>query len=174
MHGSFIVCLKEMIITKFDESFWIETLHAAGFEPDFHPISNKEIADDQAVKLVKAAVKRLNMDDRRFGEAFGNYWIKYFAKEKYFAFFSAYRNIRDFINNMTAMHKKLTMNLPNPKPPEFDVIWDNEHSATIIYNSTRGFIHVAVGLLKALGDFYHEDIAVFRTELNRIKIFLKN
>ena len=93
MHGAFIVGLKEMITNRFDESFWHEILQDAGFEPDYYPLSNKELEDLKALLLIKTAAKKLNLGDRRFGETFGNYWIKNFAREKYFAFFDAFKSL---------------------------------------------------------------------------------
>jgi mRNA deadenylase 3'-5' endonuclease subunit Ccr4 len=174
MHGSFIVCLKEMIINRFDESFWIESLELAGFEKDYHPVSNQELLDAHAIKLIKSVVKKLNLDERRFGEIFGNYWINYFAKEKYFAFFKSSKNVKEFLQQINAIHKKITANLPNQNAPFFEIIWEKPNTAEIEYKSSRGFIHIAVGLLKALGSYYREDIAVYRIENNKIKLFIKN
>lgn len=174
MHGAFIVGLKEMIINRFDESFWHEILYDSGFEPDYYPLSNKELEDLKALLLIKTAAKKLNLGDRRFGETFGNYWIKNFAREKYFAFFDAFKSSKDFINNLSVMHKNLTRGLAHPKSPVFEINWEGPHTAMITYKSTRSLIHIAVGLLKALGDFYNEEISVYRVENNQIKVFFKS
>ena len=173
MHGAFIVGLKQMIITRFDESFWEEIVEQAGFDGHFHPLSNQELDEDKALELIKLSVKKLNLSHIQFGEVFGNYWIKVFACEKYFAFFDAYKSARDFINHLSEIHKKITGNLKIKKPPTFEISWENPHSVIINYNSNRGLIHIAVGLLKALGDYYNEDISVYRVEANRIKVFFK-
>lgn len=174
MHGVFIVGLKDMIINRFDESFWDEILDEAGFEPDYYPISNQEISDDKALTLIKAAVKKLNMGEKNFGEAFGNYWIKTFAREKYFAFFDAFKSSKGFIDYLSEMHSKLSANLTHKKPPVFEIKWENHHTVLINYVSDRNLIHIAVGLLKALGDFYNEDISVYRVAANQIKVFYKD
>ncbi len=174
MHGAFIVGLKEMIINRFDESFWLEILHDADFEPDFHPVSNHELDDAKALLLIKIAAKKLSLGDRKFGETFGNYWIKNFAREKYFAFFDAFKSSKDFINQLSEIHKKLTGNLQNPMPPIFEITWETPHSALVIYKSNRGLIHIAVGLLKALGDYYNEEVSVYHVENNGIKVFFKS
>jgi hypothetical protein len=172
MHGSFIVCLKEMILNKFDESFWIETLEHAGIEIGFHPVSNKEILDATGLKIIKSSIKKLNLDDRRFGEIFGNYWINNYASKNYFAFFDACKSVKEFLEHLNSVHKKITANLPNPSPPDFSIKWENPLCAIIDYNSKRDLIHLAVGLLKALGAYYREEIAVYRIEKNKIKLFL--
>jgi len=172
MHGSLIVCLKEMIINKFDESFWTETLEHAKMDPGFHLVSNKEIIDETGLKLIKSAVKRLNMDERRFGEMFGNYWINQYARKNYFAFFDACKGVKEFLEHLNALHKKITSNLTHPNPPSFTIKWENPLSAIIEYNSSRGLIHFAVGLLKALGVYYKEEISVYRIGNNQIKVFL--
>jgi len=174
MHGSFIVCLKEMMISKFDESFWLDTLELAGFDSSYRPVFNQELPDEKAIKLIKSTVKKLNMDDRRFGEMFGNYWIKSFARDKFFAFFDAYKTIKDFLNNLDLIHLKITANLKYPNPPRFEVNWENPSTAIIQYKSMRGFIHIAVGLLKAMADYYRQEISVYRVESDKIKIFIKN
>ena len=173
MHGVFIIGLKELVINKFDESFWSDIIEQAGLGKDFHPLSNQELADDKAVLLIKTTVKKLNLSDRQFGEIFGNYWIKTFARLKYFAFFDAFKSSRDFINQLSVMHQKLTQNLKEKKSPVFDVSWKNQYTAIINYNSERGLIHIAVGLLKALGDYYNEEISVYRVNTNQIKVFYK-
>ncbi len=173
MHGAFIVGLKEMIINRFDESFWFEILQDADFEPDYHPISNHELDEAKALLLIKGAAKKLNLGDRKFGETFGNYWIKVFAREKYFAFFDAFKSSKDFINQLNEIHQKLTSNLQHPTPPVFEITWETPHSAVILYKSNRGLIHIAVGLLKALGDYYNDEISVYRVENKGIKVFFK-
>ncbi len=173
MHGSFIVGLNEMIINKFDKEIWLEILEAAGFEPNYRPISNQEVNDDEALVLIKASIKKLNLGERAFGEMFGNYWIKSFAKEKYFAFFAAYKNVRDFLNDINVMHSRLTANLKNPLPPRFEITWENPQTAVLFYQSKRQLGHIAVGLLKALGDYYHEEISVFKVDANQIRILFK-
>lgn len=173
MHGAFVVGLKEMIIHRFDENFWQEIVEEAGLELGFYPLSNRELEEKEAMNLVKAAAKKLNLGDRKFGEAFGNYWIKNFARQKYFAFFDAFKSSKDFINQLSEIHKKLTENLTQPQPPFFEINWENEHSVLINYQSDRALIHFAVGLLKALGDYYKEEISVYRVEKNQIKVFFK-
>lgn len=174
MHGSFIVCLKEMIVSKFDESFWIEALENAGLEASFRPVSNIEIEDEIAIKIVKSSIKKLNMDERRFGEIFGNYWINEFARQKYFAFFDACKDVKGFLAQLNKIHQKITENLKNQKAPTFSISWENPLTAILEYKSARGFIHIAVGLLKALGNYYNEDIAVYRIDNNKIKLFIKS
>jgi hypothetical protein len=133
MHGAFIVGLKEMIVNRFDENFWQEILREANFEPDYHPLSNKELVDRDALLLIKAAAKKLNLGDRKFGETFGNYWITNFARKKYFAFFDAFKSLSDFINQLSETHQKLTSNLKDPKPPVFEIKWESVHNAMINY-----------------------------------------
>jgi len=173
MHGAIIVGLKELIINRFDESFWFEILEEAGFESNYHPLSNHEIDDAEALALIKASSKKLNLGDRKFGETFGNYWIKTFAREKYFAFFDAFKSSKEFINQLSDLHQKLTANLKKTKPPFFEINWENPHTVLINYISDRNLIHMAVGLLKALGDYYNEEISVYRVEANQIKVFFK-
>jgi len=173
MHGSFIVCLKEMIVSKFEESFWIEALEYAGLETTFRPISNQEIADETAIKLIKSTIKKLNLDERRFGEIFGNYWINEFARQKYFAFFDSCKSVKEFLGQINIIHQKITSNLSKQNPPIFTISWENPGTAIIEYKSSRGFIHIAVGLLKALGSYYYEEISVYRIDPNKIKVFLK-
>lgn len=174
MHGSFIVCLKEMMISKFDEIFWNEALENIGLDKSFRPVSNIEIEDGTAIRIIKSCIKKLNLDERRFGEIYGNYWINVFARQKYFAFFDACKNVKTFLGQLNSVHQKITINLKDPKPPTFSVSWENPLTAIIDYKSSRGFIHIAIGLLKGLGNYYNEDIAVYRIENNKIKLFIKS
>ncbi|MDF1548281.1 MAG: heme NO-binding domain-containing protein [Bacteroidales bacterium] len=174
MHGAFIVGLKELVVNRFDVSFWEEILEYAGFDPNYYPLSNQELADNKAEVLIKASLKKLNLGDRKFGEVFGNYWIKTFAREKYFAFFDAHKSSKEFINNLTELHKKLSATLTDKNPPVFEIDWQNQNTVLITYHSSRSLIHIAVGLLKALGDFYNDDISVYRVDKNLIKVFYKD
>jgi hypothetical protein len=171
MHGSFIVCLKEMVISKFDESFWFESLENAGLDKSFYTVSNKEVADDLALKIIKSVIKTLNIEERRFGEIYGNYWINNYASKNYFAFFDSCKSVKEFLEQINIIHRKITANLPKPSPPVFTINWENKNSAIIDYQSKRELIHFAVGLLKALGSYYNEEISVYRIEKNKIKLF---
>lgn len=174
MHGSFIIGLKEMIINKYDQDIWLEVLEHAGFEPNYRPLSNQEVNDEEAIVLVKAAIKKLNLGERAFGEIFGRFWIHQFAREKYFAFFSAYKSFKEFLMQINELHNRLTANLKRANPPRFEIRWENPFTAIIFYISKRQMVHIAVGLLKALGEYYHEDIQVFKIESNQIKILFKS
>jgi hypothetical protein len=174
MHASFISGLKDLIIHRFDLDVWLDIVESAGFERNINVVGTKELADERAIKLYKSAVKRLHFDDRRFGEIFGHYWINTYAKEKYFAFFNAAKNVAELINQLNLIHTKLTENLENPAPPVFELNWESKHTAIITYRSARELIHFATGLLKALGTFYNEDISVYRIDKDRIKVFLKS
>jgi hypothetical protein len=174
MHGAFVVGLNEMVTYKYGKDVWSEILELAGFEPNYRPLSNQEVNDKEAVFLVKTITKKLNLGDKLFGEVFGDYWIKRFAKEKYFAFLDAFKSVKDFLEKINEIHQKLTENLNNHKPPVFDIQWENTQSAAITYISDRQLIHIAVGTLKALGEYYHDEISVFKVDTNKIKVLFKN
>jgi len=170
MHGAFVVGLNELVVNKYGKDIWLEILESAGFDANYRPLSNLEVNDNEAVLLVKAATKKLNLGDKVFGEVFGNYWIKYFAKEKYFAFLDAFKNVKEFLKQINEIHRKLTANLKNHKPPFFEFQWESPQIVIISYHSQRQLIHIAVGTLNALGEYYRDDIAVYKIEANKIKV----
>lgn len=170
MHGAIIVGLKEMITKRFDKSLWEEILIEAGFDKNYHPLSNRELDDELAIRLLNTSQKKLNFSASKFGEFFGSYWINNFARIKFFAFFDAYKSSKDFISNLSAMHITLTAKLKKPSPPQFIVKWENPLTAVIEYKSKRNFIQLATGLLKAITEYYNEEASVYRGEGNFIRV----
>jgi len=170
MHGAFVVGLNELVISKYGEEIWLEILEDAGFEPNYRPLSNQEVSDQEAVFLVKTITKKLNLGDKLFGELFGNYWIKHFAKEKYFAFLDAFKNVKEFLSQLNVIHQKLTANLKHHKPPEFTFEWENTNKVVINYHSSRHLIYLAVGTLKALGEYYKDDISIFKIGESKMEV----
>jgi hypothetical protein len=77
------------------------------------------------------------------------------------------------LNQLNELHQRLTANLKKASPPRFEIKWENPITVLIYYVSKRQMIHVAVGLLKALGEYYHEEIQVFKIDTNQIKVLFK-
>jgi len=74
MKGSIAIALKEMIIQKFGEEKWKESLKRAGIErePLITPITD---LDDQVVmKIVNAVCMVLKISLPQAADAFGDYW----------------------------------------------------------------------------------------------------
>jgi hypothetical protein len=60
--------------------------------------------------------------------------------------------------------------MKNAHPPRFDYTWKNEKTLIMHYKSQRGLIDFAVGLIKGVGKFYHENLRVAKVGSDQIEI----
>lgn len=168
MKGVIVDCLKEMIVKKFNQTAWVEILQKANLTGNLTVYS--DIEDSVVMNLVRTTCRHLNLSLTQAADAFGDYWVNDYATKKFKHFYITNRTAKDFILNIDKMHVTLTNTIKDAAPPRFDYQWKNETTLLITYKSKRTMLDFAVGLLKGVGKYYHEDIQVFKTGVNKIQV----
>lgn len=170
MKGSIVNCLQELVVTKFGKDKWEKSLEDAGLPKNtaFLPIAD---VDDAAVmKVVGTVCKNLGITLSQAAEAFGDHWVNAYSQKMYGRFYTNFKTAKEFLLNMDNLHVTMTQTMKNAKPPRFDFEWKDAKTLIMTYKSPRGLIDFLVGLVKGVGKFYHENLAVTKIGTTKVQI----
>jgi hypothetical protein len=170
MKGVIVNCLKEMMTNKFGKEKWEAALEKAGLSRSSSFLSTQDVDDDAVLKVVGAACQVLNVTLPQAADAFGEYWVCTFAPKIYRTYFAGVRSAKEFLLKMDEIHRVTTESMPNAHPPRFDYSWENERTLIMKYKSGRGLMDFAIGLIKGVGKYYHEDLQVSRQGQDSVRI----
>jgi hypothetical protein len=146
------------------EPLWREITAAAGVPTeDFLGMGN--YPDDLTYKLVTAASSVLGISESAVLEAFGQHWILYTARRGYGPIFDTMGgSLPEFLSNLDAMHTRLSLSMPELRPPSFVCDQLSEHQLRLEYWSDRpGLAPMIFGLLAGLGELFALDVTVVQT-----------
>ena len=151
MYGLIHTALKGMIIEKFGDQQWDEVLKTSSVPEDSF-LSMQSYDDAVVYDLVGAASEVLGAPAETCLEMFGEYWVLETASKTYESLMTAAgSNLIEFLENLNALHDRITGTFVNYVPPEFKVESSGNNSYFIHYISKRqGLTPFVVGLLKGL------------------------
>ena len=163
MHGLVNQGIRDLAVTIGGEPMWQSIKTAAGLDIEAF-VSMHSYADDVTYRLVDAASKILGIPAADVLHAFGKHWILYTAKQGYGAIFDMMgRTLPDFLGNLDAMHSRLSLSMPELRPPSFVCEQLAEDSIRLEYWSERGGLApMVLGLLDGLAEMYEISISVTR------------
>ncbi|OFY24690.1 MAG: hypothetical protein A2X02_01485 [Bacteroidetes bacterium GWF2_29_10] len=173
MKGVIVQCLNQLIEERFSKEIWKQIMIDSKLDPDTVFFGHHDINDAVIMEVVGNVCKNLNISLEDAANAFGDYWVNVFAKKHYFAFFISSKTARQFLEKMDQVHVKITETVPNAHPPRFKYETPDNNTIIMLYESKRGLIDFLVGLAKAVGTYYKEDIEVTKLDANKIKIVFK-
>ena len=151
MYGLINNALQSMIREKFGDDEWEAVLKASGV-PDDSFLTMRSYEDGITYDLAGAASEVLGAPVDACLEMFGEYWVLETATKSYGPLMDASGDsMVEFLNNMNALHDRITGTFLNYVPPEFRVESLGGDRHRIHYISKReGLTSFVVGLLKGL------------------------
>jgi hypothetical protein len=161
MYGMINVAIKELIMNKFGNDKWSEICTGAQIDDD--EFKNLQYYPDSVTyNLVASASKALKITPEAVLQEFGKYWISHTASAGYGPIMDLFGN--DFITclkNLNNLHARMGLNLPNLKPPRFELEEIDAKNYILEYYSTRvGLDKMVVGLLNGLADKFKTQIQI--------------
>jgi hypothetical protein len=170
MKGTIVKCLEELVITQFGKDKWEAILEDADMSAStvIWPLS--DIADAQVLKLVEATCENLGISLVEAADAFGDYWVNVYSQRMYPLYYARNQTAKDFLLDLDNVHVEMTHMMERARPPRFDHEWEDDRTLTIRYKSDRGLLDFAVGLVKAVGKHYGEDLKASRSEPDKVRI----
>ncbi|MFY7879501.1 MAG: heme NO-binding domain-containing protein [Lacibacter sp.] len=161
MYGIVNKAVEELITANYGAAVWKQVLHTSGVDVDFF-ISNEPYDDAITYQLAIAASQVLQVDLSTVLILLGEYWILKTGKEKYGGLLEAGgKNLREFLINLPAFHKRIMIMYPKLTPPEFELSNVEENSVWVHYFSKRnGLKDFVQGLLQGLGKLYKTEIEI--------------
>ena len=170
MKGTVITCLREVVLKASDEATWQACLADAKLPPFTIFTLAEDVPDAQTMAIVHAVCTRLGLSAAQAGDAFGAHWINGYAPRLYKHLFSKYKSARELFTDINNMHDRVTRHVPDAKPPRFRLEWQTPTNLVMHYESHRGLIDIAVGMARAVGGFYGEDLVVTKVSEKSLRI----
>ncbi len=133
-------------------------------------LSITDYDDKLAVSLINSTCKVLNLSIEQAASAFGEYWMNHYASTIYSSFISNLKSSKELLLELDNIHKAVTLNVPNSRPPRFSYEWENEDTVVMTYISKRNLIDLFVGLAKGVAKYYNEDLKITKVSKNKVAI----
>ncbi len=164
MHGLVNQGIHDLAIQLGGEQLWQEIRTAAGIEHETF-IGMETYADDVTWRLVEGASFVLGISTSEVLQAFGRHWILYTARRGYGPIFDTMgRSLTEFLGNLDAMHARLSLSMPDLRPPSFVCEELGEGQLRLEYRSDRpGLAPMVIGLLNGLGELFELELTVTQT-----------
>lgn len=164
MYGLVNQGLQDFVSSVGGDALWRDVRTAAGAEPVTF-VSMDVYPDATTFDLVTAASRVLDMPTDELLRAFGKHWILYTARRGYGAIFDTMgRTLVEFLTNLDMMHARLSLTMPELRPPSFVCEPLDDGRIRIEYRSDRdGLAPMVVGLLEGLAEMYGHDMSVRHT-----------
>jgi len=170
MKGTVVICLQDLVKTKFDEEHWKNILVKSGLSKDLKFYCHHNIDDEIIMKLLNNTCEVLGLTLQQMADIFGEYWIKEFTSKKYFAFYTGKKSAKEFLLNMDKVHVKMTEKIENAKPPRFTYEEINEKTIIMTYSSSRNLQQIWIGIIKGVGKYFNEKIDIEILSKNSVKL----
>jgi hypothetical protein len=161
MHGLVNQGIHDLAMQLGGETLWRDIRAAAGVGHDnFIGIDN--YADDVTYRLVNGASSVLGITPEEVLHAFGKHWILYTAQRGYGPIFETMgRTLPEFLANLDAMHARLSLSMPELRPPSFVCELRGDEQMRLEYWSHRqGLAPMVLGLLSGLGELFEVNVSV--------------
>lgn len=151
MYGLVNKAVQGLICDRFGEETWNRILEESGVDiADF--VAMQAYDDQITLDLVATASRVLDAPADGLLEAFGEYWTIYTAEEGYGSLLDSTGNtLTEFLANLDNLHTRVSLAMPDLRPPSFEYEEVSESLARLHYRSEReGLSPMVIGLLKGL------------------------
>ena len=164
MYGLVNKAVEDLAVQLGGHDLWAAIVERAGLEmPVF--VAMEPYDDSITYRLVEAASEILGLAQAEVLEAFGEHWILYTGRKGYGPLLSAMgTTLPQFLGNLDAMHSRVTLSMPDLRPPSFACEELDEQTLVLRYWSERtGLAPMVTGLLRGLGKRFGVEIVVTPT-----------
>lgn len=161
MYGLVNRAIEQLVVSLKGEEAWTRVCRQANWGDEGFVAMQ---AYDEAVtyRLVGAVSEELGLSPNEVLKAFGEYWILYTAEEGYGEMLTMCGdNILDFLRGMNQMHARITVTMPDIRPPHFHVEEINPTELLLHYESDRsGLTPMVEGLIIGLAKRFGQRVAI--------------
>ena len=150
MYGLINQGVHDLAVQIGGEDLWREIKTIAGVDLEAF-VGMDTYPDEITYRLVEAASGAMGISPAEVLRAFGKHWILYTGRRGYGAIFDT-------------MHARLSLSMPEMRPPSFVCEQLSDHEIRLEYWSERaGLAPMVVGLLDGLGEMYGVAVSVDQT-----------
>lgn len=161
MYGLINQGLHDLAVQTGGEELWREIKSRAGVGLEAF-VGMETYPDDMTYSLVEATSAAMGSSPAQILHTFGKHWILYTARRGYGAIFDTMgRSLPAFLANLDMMHARLSLSMPEMRPPSFVCEQLSDSQIRLEYWSERpGLAPMVVGLLEGLGEMYGVTVSV--------------
>jgi methyl-accepting chemotaxis protein len=170
MKGAIALCLKELVIDKFGQEKWLESLKNAEIEKEPVITMMSDLEDDLLMKLIDSVCKTVRIPQNLVIDSFGEYWVTAFAARIYSAHYQGMSNSKDFILKLDSIHDHVSKHMANAAPPRFTYQKVKGNKYIINYNSARKLIDIYIALAKGVGVYFGENLNIVKLNDSQVEI----
>lgn len=163
MHGIIFSNLFKFIRENHGYDTLKEIKKDAGVNTTFYD-TTKSHPDSELQNLVASACKVLNVDGETLLETFGSY-IAPGLLQTYKSFMKPEWDCMDLLEHVElTMHRAVRASTKDTSPPILKIKRLSKSQIQLDYSSERKMISLGVGIIKAIGQHYNEDLIIERNE----------
>jgi len=164
MYGLINQGLHDLAVQVGGEDLWREIKLSAGLDLEAF-VGMHTYPDDVTYRMIDAASAAMRITPAEVLHAFGKHWILYTARHGYGAIFDTMgRTLPAFLANLDMMHARLSLSMPEMRPPSFVCEQLGDHQIRLEYRSERaGLAPMVVGMLEGLGEMYDVTVTVVQS-----------
>jgi methyl-accepting chemotaxis protein len=170
MKGAMALCLKELVVDKFGEEKWLESLTCAKIidEPILTPMS--DLDDDILMRILDSVCLTARIPKDIVIDSFGEYWVTVFANRLYNAHYSGMKNAKDFLLKLDGIHEHVSKHMKNAMPPRFTYEKIKPNKLLITYLSSRNLMDIFIGLIKGVGTYFSEKLKIVQIDEIHVEV----
>jgi predicted hydrocarbon binding protein len=163
MKGTINKGIQELVEKRFGPEAWDNIKELAKCEEPFFSTSD-DYPDRLTLDLANAAAKVCGLPLEIVLVEFGKFWVSNTGVKLYPTFFKlAGKTAREFLLNMDRVHRLVTKNIANAKPPRFEYEELPDSRLLVHYRSERRLCPVLRGLIQGVGIYFGEELQVKET-----------
>jgi len=152
--------IQELVEAKFGVEAWKKVKEVAKCDEPFFSIS-EDYPDQMTMDLAAAAASVTGLPLETVLFEFGKFWVSNTGIESYPTFFKlAGKTAREFLLNMSKVHKQVTKNIHNARPPIFEYEELPDGRLLMHYRSERRLCDVLRGLIVGVGIHLNEELQI--------------
>lgn len=161
MYGMVNKAIEDLVTSRFGPEAWVRVCRRVGLDtPVF--IGTEGYPDSMTYELVGAVSAETGLPAQEVLHHFGIHWVLRTAQQGYGDLLDAAGDsLPEFLENLPAFHTRVTLILPDLRPPHFTVTDKADRSLRLHYRSHRaGLEHFVIGLLDGLGQRFGVQVSV--------------
>ncbi|MCP4349607.1 MAG: hypothetical protein GY795_29350 [Desulfobacterales bacterium] len=170
MKGIIADCMEKLVIEKKGRNKWEQILEKSGLDKNIYFLPTQDIDDNMVIKVVGSVCTVLGKSLSEVANAFGIYWVNYYAPKIYYSYYGNAKTAKEFLLRMDEVHQQVTRRIANAHPPRFDYEQPDDDTLIMIYKSERNLLDFVIGLVKGVGKYFNEDLKITKIGENKIKI----
>ncbi|CAL4065150.1 unnamed protein product [Meganyctiphanes norvegica] len=160
MYGFVNYAIEQLVVRNFGQETWENILAEAQVQQEGSFLVRIIYEDEITYNIVAAAEKLLGVAANDILEMFGKMFFQFCQESGYDTILKVLgATVRDFLQNLDALHDHLALIYPGMKAPSFRCTERPEDGALILhyYSDRPGLEHIVIGIVKAVAAQMHDE-----------------